>query len=113
RKSFFQEWKNNFFGTRQPLKTKKQGRWKQCEGIDDVTAAQIIRYFISKFIADPRNKKLGEIACVLWILLWIAQEGEGDRITIKQVLQLTSKDIVADDAAIIVNETEVTISWGL
>lgn len=110
---FLQEWKDNFFSTVQSAKPKKSGRWTQCEGIDDIIASQFIEYFVSKFIADPKNKKLGEIACVLWILLWIAQEGDGDPLTIKAVLQLSSQDIIADDAAIIVNGREITISWGL
>lgn len=111
--AFLHQWQDNFFKTGKLLDSKKPGRWKQCEGIDDVTASKFIKHFITEFIVNPKNKKLGEIACVLWILIWIAQEGPEGGINLKQVLQLSSKDIVEDSCAIIIDGIEVTISWGL
>jgi hypothetical protein len=111
--SFLHQWKDNVFGSEHPLRPKRPCRWKTCMGIDDVTAAKLIEHFASEFIANPKNKKLGEIACVLWILVWNAEEKDEPRITIKQALRLSSQDIVENDAAIIVNGVQLTISWGL
>lgn len=107
----------SLFKNRPLKKTRKYGRWLQCEGIDDITASRFIKYFVTSFIEDPKNKKMGEIACVLWIFLCISQEGKGSNISIKQVLQLTSKDIVSDDVAIHINGVDnginIPISCGL
>ena len=113
KKAFLHEWQDNFFEKELSAAPKKTGRWEQCEGVDDVTASLFIEHFVNEFISDPKKKKSAEIACVLWILLWIAQEGEGECVTIKQVLQLTSKDLVADDAVIMIDGIERDISWGL
>lgn len=53
----------------------KTGRWEDCRAIDDFTAARLIRYFMDRFIANPQDKKMGEIACVLLILIYLAEEG--------------------------------------
>jgi hypothetical protein len=90
----------------------KTGRWKQSQGIDDITAAKLLRYFIDDFLANPQNKKMGEIACVLWIMIWIAQENYSERFTIPQILQITSDDISSSDE-ITIDGVSLTISWGL
>lgn len=111
--AFLQQWWDLFFETKTPSGCKRPGRWKSCEGVDDVLASRFIKHFVSDFISEPNSKKSGEIACVLWILLWIAQEHEGNHIGIRQVLQLTSQDIVSNNNSIMIGGTEVTISWGL
>lgn len=111
--AFLHEWRDNFFKKEPSTGCHRPGRWKQCESIDDVIASNLIKYFVTEFIDNPQNKKAGEIVCVLWILIWIAQESETDRLTIKQVLQLTTQDIISDDAAITIDGIEVNISWGL
>jgi len=120
--AFLKEWKSNFFKqseaisqkpTKTPKKPLKQGRWNQCAGVDDITASNLIKYFITEFIANPRNKKAGEIACVLLILVWIAQEGDNGPLAIPKVLQLTTKDIASEDDTVVIGRVETIVSWGL
>jgi len=93
------------------------GRWKCCQGVDCDTAAKLIKYFVLKFIANPKDKKSGEIACVLWLLVGIAQRDGTDRktlrVTIQSVLKASSRDIDPDDAVVTIGGCRVDVSWGL
>jgi hypothetical protein len=113
RRTFLDEWRNNLFEQKSIVGLSKPGRWTQCRGISDVKAAKFIKYFIEKFTGNPQDKKSGEIACVLWILIWIAQEADSENLTIQKVLQLSFQDIDPDDAIIKVDGTDVDISFGL
>jgi hypothetical protein len=110
--TFFRLWDDRLF--KGDLKHQKIGRWEQCFGADIGKLSSILMHFITEFIKDPNKKKqFGEIACVLWVLIWSAQGDCEGRISIKNVLQITSKDIVPDDSAVKMNDSEVQISWGL
>ncbi len=111
RLGFLKEWKLNLFGM--PKKhISKPGRWKQCEGIDRYTAAKFIRYFVFNFIKDPSDQKLGECACVLWLLIWCAQECSFRSVTVQEVLNISIKDLIANNC-IIIGGHEVEVSSGL
>ena len=112
KEAFLQQWQHNFFDTR-PGRNANPGRWEQCKAIDRYTAAKFIRHFVELFICNPNNKKAGEIACFLWVLICIAQEGEPDHGTIQKVLKLTSKDLDQDNSIINIGGDELEISWGL
>lgn len=128
--SFLVEWRRELWDKEKPQKQEKiidrsktkrvngtvlpkSGRWEQCQGVDDVTAAKFLRYFIDEFIANPLNKKMGEIACVLWIMIWIAKENPSRRLTISKILQMTQGDVSSDDAEIIIDGVLQPISWGI
>lgn len=110
--AFLEEWKQNFFGEISHC-NRSHERWEQCMSIDRYTAANFIKYLIQKFLKNPKSKKLGEAVCILWILLWAAQEGKTNSIHIKQVINITSQDIILDDPAIKIGGIELDISWGL
>ena len=108
---FLKEWQSNFFDQNKRLLHTKPGRWKQCECVSQDTAASLIEYFVNEFISDPANKKAGDVACVLWILIWIAQQDKSDQVTIKDVLKLSSRDL--KPGKIVIRNIEVAISWRL
>lgn len=108
---FLKKWQSRFFDENEKIQQSKPGRWKQCECISRKTAAQLIEYFVNEFISDPTNKKTGEIACVLWILIWTAQQDKSDQVTLKDVLKLSSRDL--KPGKIIIGQIEASISWGL
>lgn len=112
-KAFLLEWKNTLFSNHKPIRSHaKTGRWKQCEAIDYVTAAKFIRYFVDQFIANPSDLKMGEVACVLWLLIWVAKESDA-RLTLEQVLQISSQDIDPSSADIAIGDSVLEVSWGL
>lgn len=111
--AFLNEWRNNLFKQNSKLRSSKPGRWSQCKGISDIKAAKFIKYFMEMFIANPQDKKVGEIVCLLWILIWIAHEPGFESLTIQKILQLSSQDIDLEDAVIVINGKNVDISWGL
>lgn len=113
RRSFLEQWQQNFFEQPQKSAKSKSNRWKQCEGVDRYTAARFIRHFVDKFIKDPSDQKAGEIACILWLLVWSAQEGKSDSITLQQVLNVLPKDVVLDDPVLKMGKVRLDISWGL
>lgn len=112
-KAFLNEWRDNLFKENSKLCSSKPGRWSQCKGISDFKAARLIKYFLEKFIANPQDKKMGEVACLLWILIWIAHEPAFENFTIQKVLQLSSQDIDPEDAVIVIDSKNIDISWGL
>lgn len=109
--SFLRKWQSRFFDENKKIQQANPGRWKQCECVSRETAARLIEYFVNEFIFNPANKKAGEVACVLWILIWIAQQDKSDQVTLKKVLNLSSKNL--KPGKIIVGKIEITISWGL
>lgn len=81
--------------------------------VDRYTASTIIKCLMQSFINHPDDKKLGEAACILWLLIWAAQEGKSNSITLKEVINISSQDIILDDPAIKIGGIELDISWGL
>lgn len=112
KRSFFKHWEIKFFNYHKQTRS-KPGRWKQSEGIDCYEAALFIKYFIDEFIDDLNNKKLGEIACILWLLIWIAQQNKSDQVSITDILNLCSTDLDSQNKIIYIDTLEVNISWGL
>jgi hypothetical protein len=108
---FLKQWQSRVFGDSERGVKPKPGRWKQCESVSRETAARLIEYFVNQFISDPSNKKAGEIACVLWVRIWIAQQDKSSQITLTDVLKLSSTNL--KPGKIIFDNIEVSISWGL
>jgi hypothetical protein len=113
KEAFLKQWQNNFFESHPNKINVKPGRWEQCRVIDRYTAAKFIKHFLELFINNPKSKKAGEVACILWVLIWAAQEEKSDHITIQKVLELSSQDIDPEDPKISVGGVELEISWGL
>lgn len=111
---FIKKWEINIFGC--PIKRPKthDGRWKQTTSIDRETAGQIIKYFIDRFLIDPsKKKKDGETACLLWTLIWFAQDPEAAGITLTRILNFDTTNIDKENPAIIFDGKSIEISMGL
>lgn len=109
--SFLKKWQSRFFDENEKIRQAKPGRWKQCECVSRETTAYLIEYFVNEFISNPAKKKAGEVACILWTLIWIAQQDKSDQVTLKDILKLSSKNLIP--GKIVVGKIEVSISWGL
>lgn len=113
RQAFLNQWKENLFKRNLKATSHSHSRWKQCEGIDQFTAAKCIKYFVLKFISNPHDRQRGEIACILWILIWSAKKCEDNLITVSQVLNLHSNQIYAKNNTIIFDNGNLEVSAGL
>ena len=60
-----------------PINTKNCISKKSDFAIDRITASKIIFYFADNFIRNPKEKHLGEIACILWIIIWATYKQRG------------------------------------
>jgi hypothetical protein len=112
-RSFLKEFNRRVFGEGKKSSDRSLGRWEQCKGIDRYTAARFIEHFVIKFINDPSDKQSGEIACILWLLIWCAQEDMTLSITLDQVLELSTQDITHEDRELLFPTAELEVSEGL
>lgn len=111
---FIKKWEINIF--EYPLKRSKNndGRWEQTMTIDRKTAGQLIKYFIDRFLTNPSKKKRdGEIACLLWTLIWFAQDSDAMGTTITRILNFDTTNIDKEDPAITFDGKSIEISMGL
>ncbi len=91
------------------LKTKKEN----ARAIDRYTAGEIILYFVQKSIQNPTDRISGQIACILWVLIWVAKESVNGSSSIQAVINLSSKQINEENKSLTVNREEIEISRGL
>lgn len=112
RAAYLKECENKLFNPHQKNSSPRSGRWEQCQGINRHMAARFIRYFAIKFINDVNDKRSGEIASILWICIRFAQDS-ATNITLKQILELSSKQVDFEDRHLKVGCTKVLISKGL
>lgn len=111
--AFLEKMKANFLNLDSLKKSGKDGRWEQNAGIDCLTAANFIEHFVLEFIGNPAEYQSGEIACILWTLIWCAQGGYNNKVTVEEVRNLTSKQISHDKHMILFKNCNVPISKGL
>lgn len=112
--SFAKQWELNIFGC--PIKRSKrnEGRWEQSMTIDRPTAGKLLQHFIDRFLASPlKNKKDGEIACVLWTLIWLSQDPQVRDITLTRILALDTTVVDREHAKLRFDGKSVKISIGL
>jgi len=110
---FLKRWENNLFNKSASKSSCPKGRWEQSQAIDRQTAAKFIRYFMDRFIADPNQCKAdGEIACILWICIWVSYESLM-QIHLYQVIELTTKQLDAQALMLNIETHEIPISYGL
>lgn len=110
---FLENLQASIHGLTIPTPFEKQGRWKQDDGIDCFTSAVFIEYFVLKFINNPMDYQSGEIACILWILVWCAQNGCGNDVSIEQVRNLTTKQLTDANQFLLFNNIKIEVSQGL
>jgi len=110
---FIFAWESRLFLKSKKPQKKKEGRWEQCQGIDRYKAAALIGYFVQKCIQDKNEKMAGEIACILWIMIRIAQEEQDVNLTLSSVIKLTTYDFIEDSSLIYIRDHPVCISKGL
>ncbi len=103
-----------------PINTKNCISKKSDFTIDRITASKIIFYFVINFIRNPREKHLGEIACILWVIIWATykQRGYKERgININSILNLRIQQVDLNQSIIILKGKEenkkIEISQGL
>lgn len=111
---FIKEWEISIFGLSVNHRIEQEGRWEQARTINKKQAGKIIKYFIDRFLGDSsKYKKDGEIACLLWTLVWLAQDAEAGDITLARVLAFDTTNIDKEQPAILFDGKEVEISLGL
>jgi hypothetical protein len=111
---FIKKWEINIFGSSIKSAKKSEGRWEQAMAIDQQSAGKIIKYFLDRFLANPsKEKRSGEIACLLWTLIWLAQDSEAKGFTVSQVLALNAMNLHKEQTAIIFEDSLIEISLGL
>lgn len=103
-----------------PINTKNCISKKSDFAIDRITASKIIFYFADNFIRNPKEKHLGEIACILWIIIWATykQRGYKERgININNILNLRIQQVDLNQSLIVLKGKEenkkIEISQGL
>ncbi len=86
-------------------------RWKTSLAIDRQTYGSFIRHYVERFLKNPQKHALdGEIALLLWVMVYIAQNP--DKIfPIKRLLELTTADVI--EQTIQIDGHEFDISGGL
>lgn len=111
---FIKEWEISIFGPSTHHQVSQEGRWEQAKAINKNQAGKILQYFIDQFLADPsKHKKDGEIACLLWTLVWLSQDDEATGITIARVLAFDTTNIDREHPAILFDDKTIEISQGL
>ncbi|CCB86460.1 unknown protein [Parachlamydia acanthamoebae UV-7] len=111
---FIKKWELNIFGSSIKNAKKSEGRWEQAMTIDQQSTGKIIKYFLDKFLANPsKEKRNGEIACLLWTLIWLAQDSEAKGFTVSQVLALDAINLHKEQPVIIFGNNLIEISLGL
>ena len=111
---YIQKWEISIFGPSTHHQVDQEGRWEQARAIDKKQAGKILQYFIDKFLANPsKHKKDGEIACLLWTLVWLSQDDEAKGITLARVLAFNTMNINREQPAILFDGKTIEISQGL
>jgi len=114
KKFFIKQWEDNFFESSQNNTKSDEGRWDQSMAIDRIKAGKILKYFIDSFLGDPiKRKKDGDVACLLWTLIWLSQNPDSENITISKVLNFDTANISKETPSIVFDNEEVEISEGL
>lgn len=81
-------------------------RWKSGYAIDRNTFGKYILHFADQFLADPLNHEIeGEIILLLWIMVYISQNGSCSY-PIKRLLELTTENVIQNGLRIDGEEIE-------
>lgn len=80
---------------------------------DKCTIARLIQLFAERFIQDLHDRKSAQIACILWLSIWLSHEIGDDRFLLEDIIELSSKEINFKTKSLIINGKEIKISLGL
>lgn len=86
---WLKEWEDKLFGNVPSNPGNAPGRWRQGNAIDYIKAAKLILHFVEVFLENPKNTESGEIACILWLMLWCAYHHLSE-IRVSDVINLTT-----------------------
>ena len=112
KESYLSRFVDDVFNVVREPKKVKPGRWDHCQAIDRYTAAKYIEYFVRKYLEAPNQIKYGEIACILWVMIWCAQEAPGFAYE-QDVVNLSCADVDFDQMTIRIRQKDISISEGL
>jgi hypothetical protein len=105
------EFLEEYFGSANTAKPDDGPRWETGNALDRQTYGVFIRFFLDRFIEDPIKRQAeGEIALLLWIMIYAARDLEKP-IAIKKLLALTTAQI--NDMFITLDAGEIELSCGL
>ncbi len=86
-------------------------RWKSGHTIDRDTYGKFILHFADQFLADALNNEIeGEIVLLLWIMVYISQNGTRSY-SIKRLLDLTTENVIEN--RLLIDGEEIELSEGL
>jgi hypothetical protein len=86
-------------------------RWETSLAVDRTTYAAFIKYFVELFLENPSARMVeGETVCLLWILLYLAQD-QIKKPTVQSILDLTTEHI--ENRTIQIGDQEIEMSMGL
>ena len=86
-------------------------RWKSGHAIDRNTFGKFILYFADQFLADTLDREVeGEIVLLLWIIVYISQNGTRSY-SIERLLELTTANVIQN--ALLIDGEEIEHSEGL
>lgn len=86
-------------------------RWKSGHAIDRNTFGKFILYFADQFLADILDREVeGEIVLLLWIMVYISQNGTRSY-SIERLLELTTANVIQN--GLLIDGEEIEHSEGL
>ena len=86
-------------------------RWKSSDAIDRTKFGKFILHFADHFLANALNHEIeGEIVLLLWIMVYIAQNGTRSY-SIKRLLELTTENVIQN--GLLIDSKEIEHSEGL
>ncbi|MEN9343254.1 MAG: hypothetical protein RLZZ453_41 [Chlamydiota bacterium] len=86
-------------------------RWQSSDAIDRTNFGKFILHFADQFLANPLNHAIeGEIVLLLWIMVYIEQNGTRSY-SIKRLLELTTENVIEN--RLVIDGEEIELSEGL
>ncbi len=86
-------------------------RWKSGHAIDRNTFGKFIFHFIDQFLADASDHEVeGEIVLLLWIMIYISQNGTHPY-ALNKLLELTTSNVILN--GLLIDGEEIELSEGL
>jgi len=86
-------------------------RWKSSDAIEKARFGKFILHFADQFVADALNHEIeGEIVLLLWIMVYISQNGTRSY-SIKRLLELTTANVIEN--RFLIDDEEIEHSEGV
>lgn len=91
----------------------KERMMKEIACFDKCTIARVIQLFVERFIKDHHDRKSGQIACILWLFVWLSREIGDEGFLLENIIELSSKEIHFKNKSLIIDGKEIKVSFGL